>query len=171
MGEVYPDLYGAIGVHSGLACGVARDVHSALAAMKSGAGSVGPDVDGRWRSNFRRTVVPAIVFHGDRDTTVNPRNGDAVAAQFSAGTVPRSETGQIAGGHSYTRIVHTSPGGQSVAEQWVVHGGGHAWFGGSSAGSFTDPSGPDATAEMLRFFLEHARDDALAAAHVSEGRE
>jgi poly(hydroxyalkanoate) depolymerase family esterase len=171
MGEVYPDLYAAVGVHSGLACGAAKDMRSALAAMKSGNSGSGPDADGRWRSNFRRTVVPAIVFHGDRDTTVNPRNGDAVAAQYTEDGRLRAhmETGQAPGGHAYSRTTHSDPSGRTVAEQWVVHGGGHAWFGGSPAGSFTDPSRPDATAEMLRFFLEHRREeDALANAGSSD---
>ncbi len=147
MGDAYPDLYAAIGVHSGLACGAARDLPSALAAMKHGARVVaagGP-------------VVPAIVFHGDRDGTVDPSNGDAVAAQAAhgAGLRDRTENGQAPGGHRYRRLVRTDADGRAVIEQWTVHGAGHAWFGGSPAGSYTDPRGPDATGEMVRFFLEH----------------
>jgi poly(hydroxyalkanoate) depolymerase family esterase len=149
MGEAYPDLYAAIGVHSGLPCGAARDMQSAFAVMQRG----GEGID---RPATRR-IVPAIVFHGDRDTTVNPRNGDAVVAQAVSGTAPRTrvEAGQVR--HAYTRTLFFDEAGRTVAEQWKVQGAGHAWFGGSPRGSYTDPRGPDATAEMLRFFLQHPR--------------
>ena len=108
-------------------------------------------------SGVQRRVVPTIVFHGDRDTTVNPRNGDAVAAQSAriAALKTRVEKGRVPGGHAYSRTLHADANGQTLIEQWVVHGAGHAWFGGSPAGSYTDPRGPDATKELLRFFLEH----------------
>jgi len=153
MGAAYPDLYAAIGVHSGLACGVAHDLGSALAAMRQG-GVATPGAGPR---------VPAIVFHADRDTTVHPRNADQMVAQMAGarGEVA-TESGQVAGGHSWTRTLHQASGHEAsdagvVVEQWVVHGGGHAWSGGSKAGSFTDPLGPDASREMLRFFLDHPR--------------
>jgi len=151
MGDAYPELYAAVGVHSGLACGAARDVPSALAAMQRGSDGAVP------QPGARRRMVPAIVFHGDRDTTVNPRNGDAVVAQATraAALRMRTEQGRTAGGHAYTRTLHDGADGQTVVEQWAVHGAAHAWFGGSPAGTYTDPRGPDATAEMLRFFLEH----------------
>jgi poly(hydroxyalkanoate) depolymerase family esterase len=149
MGEAYPDLYAAIGVHSGLACGAAHDVASAFAAMQRGSA-------GRAVASGR--LVPAIVFHGDRDTTVNPSNADSVVAQFaqSIALKPSVEDGQSPGGHPYTRTRYADAAGHTVVEQWRIHGAGHAWFGGSPAGSFTDVQGPDATREMLRFFLEHA---------------
>ena len=92
-----------------------------------------------------------------RDTTVHPRNGHHVIARSMQitnlqKTVPR---GQVPGGHAYTRTVHADPSGRAVLEHWEIHGAAHAWSGGSPAGSFTDPRGPDATREMLRFFLEH----------------
>ncbi len=150
MGGTYPDLYAAIGVHSGLACGAARDMPSAFAAMQRGTEHLP-------RSAADRRVVPSIVFHGDCDATVNPRNGEAVVAQAAqaAGVRLRSETGQVPGGHAYRRTLHSDAHGQTLAEHWEVVGAGHAWFGGSPAGSYTDPRGPDATREMLRFFLEH----------------
>ncbi len=151
MGEAYPDLYAAIGVHSGLACGAASDMPSAFAAMRQGKPPRARPGVGDARS------VPAIVFHGDRDTTVHPSNGDAVIAQSSPVTAlrARAQEGRTPGGHAYTRTVHADANGQTILEQWVIHGAGHAWSGGSPAGSYTDPRGPDATREMLRFFLEH----------------
>jgi poly(hydroxyalkanoate) depolymerase family esterase len=156
MGDAYPDLYAAIGVHSGLACGAARDMPSALAAMQQGSDGARHRVAGLSRSGTRR-VVPAIVFHGDGDTTVNPRNADSVVAQSAQGAALRAqaEEGQVPDGHAYSRTLYADANGQTVIEQWVIHNAGHAWFGGSRAGSYTDPRGPDATGEMLRFFLEH----------------
>jgi poly(hydroxyalkanoate) depolymerase family esterase len=154
MGMAYPDLYAAVGVHSGLACGAARDVPSAFAAMQGGAAGAPcrPDAAGE------RRTVPAIVFHADRDSTVNPRNADQVAAQYGApGLRRQAKRGQVVGGRAYTRTLHADAGGKVQMEQWTVHGGGHAWSGGSSDGTYTDPLGPDASREMLRFFLEHPR--------------
>lgn len=148
LGATYPDIFAAIGVHSGLACGAASDMASAFAAMRGGK-------DG---TNVRAgTAVPTIIFHGDRDTTVHPANGDAVAAALGAATTtepPRQPGGT---GHGYSRIFHTDAAGRVVGEQWTIHGAGHAWSGGSPAGSFTDPAGPDATAEMLRFLHGNPR--------------
>ncbi|HYG90796.1 MAG TPA: PHB depolymerase family esterase [Azospirillum sp.] len=147
MGAAYPDLYAAIGVHSGLPSGAVRNLPSAFAAMREGtAGGKGT------------RTVPTIVFHGDQDTTVHPRNGDAVIAQSRAGAADLRATvqrGQVPGGHAYSRTIHTAPSGRTLCEQWTIHGAGHAWAGGSPSGSYTDPQGPDATREMLRFFLQH----------------
>jgi poly(hydroxyalkanoate) depolymerase family esterase len=157
MGATYPDLYAAIGVHSGLACGAANDLPSAFVAMRQGdladvleAGHGSPLLG-------NGQAVPTIVFHGDRDTTVHPRNGDHVIARSIQITNLQKTVhrGQVPGGHAYTRTIHTDPGGRAIFEHWEIHGAGHAWSGGSPAGSFTDPRGPDATREMLRFFLEH----------------
>ena len=152
MGATYPDLFRAIGVHSGLACGAARDMPSAFAAMRQGGSPAPCRSDG--------TVVPTIVFHGDGDKTVHPVNGMQVVAQAAAqaqGEMTLGKTvtsGQSLGGVAYTREVHSDAAGHAVLESWMLHGAGHAWSGGSSAGSFTDPKGPDASREMLRFFLE-----------------
>ena len=103
-------------------------------------------------------LVPTIVFHADRDATVHPRNGDQVIAQAGAATATglrtEVERGKVPGGHGYSRTIHRDGEGRIVLEQWLVHGGDHAWSGGSPAGSYTDPRGPDASREMLRFFLE-----------------
>jgi poly(hydroxyalkanoate) depolymerase family esterase len=148
MGATYPDLYAAVGVHSGLACGAARDMVSAFGAMKQGGGASG------MRAGSGQPV-PTIVFHGDRDTTVHPVNGDEVAAQAKSGAAHRTKVDQgvSQGGMTYTRTVHRDDTGRAMLEQWVLHGAGHAWSGGSASGSYTDPKGPDASREMLRFFL------------------
>lgn len=150
MGSAYGDLYAAIGIHSGLACGAATDLPSALIAMKQGGGSDAMRGDG--------PTVPTIVFHGDRDTTVHSNNGDRIIRQSIGGmrTNAKVHRGQVPGGHAYTRTVHTDAGGRGILEHWEIHGAAHAWSGGSPAGSYTDPDGPNATREMLRFFLEHS---------------
>ncbi|MGY8637044.1 PHB depolymerase family esterase [Bradyrhizobium sp. 14AA] len=150
MGSTYGDLYAAIGIHSGLACGAATDLPSALMAMKQGGGSEAMQGDG--------PSIPMIVFHGDRDTTVHSKNGGQIVRQSVRGTrtTVKVHRGLVPGGHAYTRTVHTDTGGRGILEHWEIHGAGHAWSGGSPAGSYTDPDGPDATREMLRFFLEHS---------------
>jgi poly(3-hydroxybutyrate) depolymerase len=157
MGETYPDLYAAIGVHSGLACGAARDLPSAFAAMQRGYGGSALRAISSTHGETQRCSVPAIIFHGDQDATVNPSNADAVVAQSAKDSILRTciQEGRVPGGHAYSRTLHADENGETVIEQWVVHGAGHAWFGGSTAGSYTDPRGPDASKEMLRFFLEH----------------
>ena len=144
MGQRYPELFAAGGVHSGLACGAARDMGSAFAAMRGG----GPVETGD-------RVVPTIVFHGDRDTTVAPVNGEGVIEQARAGAVSTAVTseGVSPGGVAYTRPVHREADGRERLESWRIHGAGHAWSGGSADGTFTLPGGPDASREMLRFFL------------------
>jgi poly(hydroxyalkanoate) depolymerase family esterase len=147
LAGAYPDLFAAAGVHSGLPAGAARDLPSAFAAMRGGAGG----------APFARPV-PTIVFHGDKDSTVHPRNAEAVVAQALAGAVgvrTAVQGGRAQGGHGYSRAVHADEAGRVMAEMWTIHGAGHAWAGGSPAGSYTDARGPDAAREMARFFLEH----------------
>jgi poly(hydroxyalkanoate) depolymerase family esterase len=138
MGHTYPDLYAAVGIHSGLPYAAARDLPSALIAMR-----------GWSRRSIAREAVPTIVFHGDGDTTVHPRNGEQV---FTSETVENGEES----GRKYTRTIQADASGKPALEHWLVHGAGHAWSGGSVNGSYTDPRGPDATRAMLRFFLPAA---------------
>jgi poly(hydroxyalkanoate) depolymerase family esterase len=155
MGVTYPDLYAAIGVHSGLACGAARDMPSAFAAMRQG----GPGVTPGSSPQSRERIVPTIVFHGDQDTTVHPINGDQVIAQSNDATRDLQTSvnrGQSPGGMKYTQTVQADQDGRPLLEQWILHGAGHAWSGGSDAGSYTAPAGPDASREMLRFFRRHS---------------
>ena len=151
MGQAYPDLYAAIGVHSGLAQGAAHDIPSAFAAMRQG----GPPVASASRGRSGH-IVPTIVFHGDQDRTVSAVNGEQVIAQAKAGANLRTTVilGQSEGGVRYARAVQADEEGRPVLEHWVLQGLGHAWSGGSPTGSYTDPRGPDASREMLRFFLE-----------------
>jgi poly(hydroxyalkanoate) depolymerase family esterase len=149
MAVAYPELFAAVGVHSGLACGAANNLPSALSAMRGAPQQV--------RASTGAASVPAIVFHGDRDRTVHPHNGDHVVRTMrdeAASGNATVERAQAPGGRAYTRTVHRGADGRAALEYWVVHGGGHAWFGGSAQGSYTDPEGPNATDEMLRFFLQ-----------------
>ena len=148
MGAAYPDVYAAVGIHSGLPVGSAHDVASAFAAMRGAPPARASGAAGR--------IVPAIVFHGDRDATVHPSNGAQVASQCvdhedkSIDVVV--QRGQVPGGHAYTCSVHKDAAGRVLLEHWEVHCAGHAWSGGSAGGSYTDPNGPDASREMMRFF-------------------
>ncbi|GAA4337311.1 PHB depolymerase family esterase [Variovorax defluvii] len=149
LGRTHPELFAAVGVHSGVPHGAARDLFSGIAVMKSGPGAhhapAGP-------------MPPVIVFHGDADEIVHPRNGEQLVADALAGggLRPAGETrGLSKGGRAFTRRSYADAHGRPRVEHWVVHGGGHAWAGGSAEGSFADPAGPDASAEMLRFFLAH----------------
>jgi poly(hydroxyalkanoate) depolymerase family esterase len=162
MGATYPDLYAAIGVHSGLAWGAANGLPSALVAMRQGDMRQGDLAAASGAGDISAVLgdgpaVPTIVFHGDRDTTVHPRNGDHVIARSMKTTRSQKAVhrGRVPGGHAYTRTIHTDASGRAIFEHWDIHGAGHAWSGGSPAGSYTDPRGPDAAREMLRFFLEH----------------
>jgi poly(3-hydroxybutyrate) depolymerase len=151
-----PIEYAAVGVHSGLAPGSAHDMSSAFNAMRQG-GPVGAynDVPGG-----HRKALPTIVFHGDGDTTVHPRNGDRFLDHLAGGgngssSRVRTRQGQVPGGYEYTRFTYRDAEGRDLVERWSVHGLGHAWSGGSYPGSYTDPRGPDASAEMVRFFRQH----------------
>ncbi len=169
LGETYPELFAGVGAHSGLPYRSAHDMASAMAAMKGGrGGSAGPvaaplatGAHGALRKKTAQ-AVPTIVFHGDRDHTVQQANGIEIAQQATAahtaveagGALSASlERGTSPAGRSFSRTLHVDAAGRTRVESWTVHGAGHAWAGGSASGTYTDVRGPDASAEMLRFFL------------------
>jgi poly(3-hydroxybutyrate) depolymerase len=154
MAAVYPDLYAAVGVHSGLPYAAAGDVASAFAAMNKGTSrSAQPPA----------RPLPLIVFHGDRDAIVAHANASGLIDHALAAASPDSRLatptevtrGQVPGGHAYTRTCYQDPAGATLAERWTIHQADHAWSGGVPHGSYTDPRGPDASAEFIRFFNEH----------------
>jgi poly(3-hydroxybutyrate) depolymerase len=162
VADAYPEIFAAVGVHSGLPNGAASNVAEALAVMNSGHS--GNSRHGKLPSQppqppqQAHRLVPTIVFHGDQDRTVHPRNGEQVIASAlgsAAAASPRVAQGVSAHGKSYTSSTHHGDTGKVLAEHWLVHGAGHAWSGGHAKGSYTDAKGPDATAEMLRFFFAH----------------
>jgi len=169
LGETYPELFAGVGAHSGLPYRSAHDIPSAMSAMKGGRSGIAglkatSSADARSRSKISQ-AVPTIVFHGDRDHTVQRDNGDEIVKQarnahsaadsdmILRGCTERSYSTH---GRSYSRTVYVDAAGRSRVESWTVHGAGHAWAGGSESGSYTDASGPDASAEMVRFFLSLA---------------
>jgi poly(hydroxyalkanoate) depolymerase family esterase len=150
MAATYADLYAAVGIHSGMPFGAAQNFFAAIAAMKDGAG-IGTQLPTK--------SIPVIVFHGDRDSTVNSRNADQIIAQSLGGPAlqhQRSSTAEAkeGNGRAFTRTIYHDAAGHALAENWLVHDAGHAWSGGGAAGSFTDAAGPDASREMLRIFLK-----------------
>jgi poly(hydroxyalkanoate) depolymerase family esterase len=163
MAAAYPDLYAAAGIHSGLPYGAAHDVPSAFAAMQNGSPTASSPAT-PWAKPADLTspaqhFVPLIVFHGAEDSIVDSINAvqlvqHAVAAS-NATREPVTVRDAVVGGHPYTRTVYTDNAGGTLIEQWTVQRCGHAWSGGSSLGSYTDPLGPDASSEMLRFFRQH----------------
>lgn len=151
IGSAYPDLYAAVGVHSGLSRGAITSMSGAMLAMRDG---IDPGASGGKASK----PLPTIVFHGDQDSVVHPSNAKGFHSQLRrsgrTALVEKLDAGRSAGGRNYTRARYFR-GGTMLLEEWTVHGSGHAWSGGSAAGSFTDPAGPDASREMMRFFLAH----------------
>ena len=159
---LYPEVFAAVGVHSGLPAGAASNVMSAFSAMRRGARK--SDAPGPRRGTD--SVMPTIVFHGSADKTVHPDNGDqimdAALAAFGASglaleKVAQSESspGSENGRRSTLRTIYSAADGTTYVEHWGVGSGPHAWSGGDAAGSFTDPHGPSASQAMLAFFLQH----------------
>lgn len=144
MAAAYPELYRGVGIHSGLPVGAAHDMPSAFAAMSQGGKN----------SNRTASSVPMIIFHGDADRTVNVKNAEDLAEHSTSSYSHAQISVEVsaAGGLAFTRSVAKIASRAPVMEYWKLHGSGHAWSGGDSAGSYTEPRGPDASKEMVRFF-------------------
>jgi poly(3-hydroxybutyrate) depolymerase len=167
----YPELYAAVASHSGIAHGAASNVAEALAAMQ---GLATNDIALASRAvsamGAHTRAIPAIVFQGASDHVVQPQNAKQIVAQLQSvqGSARRPdgidqpvENGETPSGYHFTRAVHGK--GDTTIEVWLVNELGHAWSGGSADGTFTDNRGPDATREILRFFLDHPRPASSAA--------
>lgn len=153
MAETYPDIYAAVGIHSGLAYGSANDVMTAFSAMRGDASPLARNHSSK--AVNASVATRTIVFHGTADRTVHPSNADRIvaAAALACGDGAIQKTFET-GGRTWKQKVFLDPTGLPFVEQWLVDGAGHAWFGGKPAGSYTDPKGPDASREMVRFFLD-----------------
>jgi len=147
LAREFPQLFAAVGMHSGLVAGAAHDMVSALGAMQGRVPLMKADATSR-------SSMPLITFHGDRDTTVVSANADSAVAAH-AGSLQSTQGGRD--GREYTRRCYGTGATGCTIEQWTIHGGGHAWSGGDARGSHTDAAGPDASREMMRFFLSHSR--------------
>ena len=152
VAELYPDIFAAVGVHSGLPAGAAQSMIGAFGAMRRGS------------PVQTATAMPTIIFHGTADKTVHPDNGEHVsdAARAALGSsgielVKNEETIRMTGQRPAQRVTYLDNSGKSCIEHWTVANGGHAWFGGNAAGSYTDPQGPSASEAMLAFFLQHQK--------------
>ena len=165
LGSAYPEVFAAVAAHSGLPRGAAHDVPSAFAAMRgrrSAQANAQEDDTAAQKSRRPRRGIPTIVFHGDRDPTVAASNGGAIAEEAVSSFRQDGDlalhrrpvrTASVRGRDcTTTRYIDTT--GRTQVEEWVVHGGSHTWFGGDAKGSYTDSAGPDASAEIVRFFLE-----------------
>ena len=151
LGGAYPELYSAVGIHSGLPRGSATNLASALSAMKGVSNRSAP------RRTGGSQTPRLIVFHGSEDFTVTPSNGSKIIEHAQAEiewAQEQTTTGRSEAGTEYTRRIITDVEGVPVIEQWTVQGIGHAWSGGHTAGSYTDPRGPNASREMVRFFFK-----------------
>jgi poly(hydroxyalkanoate) depolymerase family esterase len=156
----YPELFAAAGIHSGIAYGSATSIANALSAMHTGASDPSALSSSVTKAMGSVRYFPAIVFQGKADKSVNFVNGEQIVSQLSALYQPKAlsrlseKSGEINGYHYTTRIYGN---GKPFVEEWVVDELGHAWSGGSKDGTYTDEKGPDASREMIRFFLEHPR--------------
>jgi poly(hydroxyalkanoate) depolymerase family esterase len=171
MGVTYPDVFKGVGVGAGLEYDSANSLIDGLAAMKLG----GPDPDMQGKAAYNemgiyKRRIPVIVFHGTSDMTVDQVNASQVIGQWAQtndladdgsdndsvdSNADQTITGAVTNGRSYTRFIYNDKKGRSVMEKWMVNGMGHAWSGGSASGSYTDPSGPNATRIMWDFFVSH----------------
>ena len=155
IGSAYPELFVAVGVHSGVAKGDIEGLNAALTAMRKGHGP-------RKVSGAKPVpMLPTILFHGDDDKIVHPKNAeDFVDHLGGAHPTPlrrTEEKGATALGRSFTRAIFQDANNDVLMESWTIHGAGHAWSGGGAFATYTDPLGPSASREFMRFFLERKR--------------
>ncbi len=154
LADTYPDVFSAAGVHSGLPRGSANNVLSAMSAMRDGGQT--PALSSVTRS--RAAAIPdrdmrRIIFHGDADSTVHPSNASQIVVAVVGDREPAQVSPKSASGRAYVQSDYALPNGTIDVELWQVDGAGHAWSGGKAGGTYTDPKGPDASSEMVRFFL------------------
>ena len=156
VAALYPQVFAAVGIHSGLAAGAAQSMVQAFSAMQKGSkGRMG-------NANSDAAAMPTIVFHGSADQTVNPKNAGhitqfALTAFKSEGQTLVKSTAMVAArkDEPTERTQYLDASGKPFVESWSIAAGPHAWSGGSAQGSYTDPDGPDASEAMLAFFLQH----------------
>ncbi len=151
--QAYPELFTAVGVHSGLPIGSVSNMDEAMRVMNHGNTNTSPAADAL---PSHRAPKPIIVFHGDQDDMVHRSNGEQLVQEVLGNTRHhvQVEPGTSGNGRRYARHIYIDAHHKVLAEYWLVHGTGHAWSGGSPSGSYTDRHGPDATGEMLRFFFD-----------------
>ncbi len=191
MGAAYPDIFSAIGVSAGLEYRAGDSAATGVLAQQIG----GPDPNTQGQLAFaemgaRAHRMPTIVFHGTLDVTVQYANGPQIIQQYAQtndyiddgidnnsvdNTADQTMTGvaPVASGKTYTRSIYRDAQNRPLLEFWSVEQMRHAWSGGSSAGSYTDPTGPNASFEMVRFFnlnLAPTAADATISGRVSLAR-
>jgi len=174
LGATYPDLFAAIAVFAGAEFKAATSIFEGLAAMERG----GPDPIHQGQLAFeamksslvhkKKRRLPAIVFHGTADTRVSPVNAEqtitqwrktnaCLAAEHSESSFALTEKvigGQVPDGYAYRKHIYVEADARPLLEKWLVQGLGHAWSGSPNPSKYSDPKGPNASAEIWRFFCE-----------------
>ncbi|HEX2191467.1 MAG TPA: PHB depolymerase family esterase [Longimicrobiaceae bacterium] len=171
LAAAYSELFAAAGSHSGVAYRAAGGVQEALQVMQRGAASSPGLAEALARTAAGRPPLPLIVFHGGADPVVRSVNAEQTAFQWAEASALAGEPLRVQADAAWAPPLGPSPEsfhpsrtrfvdgrGRAVVEMWIVPGLGHAWSGGSPEGSYTEARGPDASREMVRFFLEHARE-------------
>ncbi|AKP75460.1 esterase, PHB depolymerase family [Priestia megaterium Q3] len=173
MGATYPDIFAAISVGAGLEYKAATSVTGAYTAMSSGGPNPIQQGDLAYSAmGEHKRVVPVILFHGTADYTVAPINAHQILSQWAQtndrasdgldnnnidDTADQTLPGTVSGGRSYTQYIYKDTAGKTVMEKYMIEGMGHAWSGGSTSGSYTDPKGPNATKLSWNFFKNHPK--------------